>query len=220
MWRLLVEPKCRLGVSLMAAALTFLVMSCCTPMETRIVLAWNVGVLLQLGLLGTMMWRADPQETRRRAQAQEASHVVILLATVITVGGALVAITYGLTQAAGMSRALLAFHTGQSITGVFLAWLWLHTSYVLYYAKIYYNEISYGAARAFQKGLAFPGDSDLVNYWDFMYYSFTIAMCYATSDVTVTSPAMRRLTIVHAIISFIFVLVILGLLVNILANVM
>ena len=73
---------------------------------------------------------------------------------------------------------------------------------------------------AFQKGLAFPGDSDLMNYGDFVYYSFTIAMCYQTSDVTVTSPAMRRLTIVHAIVSFIFVLVILGLLVNILANVM
>jgi uncharacterized membrane protein len=45
-------------------------------------------------------------------------------------------------------------------------------------------------------------------------------MCYATSDVNVTSPAMRRLTIVHAMLSCIFVLVILGLLVNILANVM
>src|SRR5215831_11071944 len=116
MWRLLVEPKCRLGVSLMAAALTFLVMSCCTPMITRIVLAWNVGVLLHLGLLGTLMWRSDPQETFRRAQAQEASNVIILLMTVSTVVGALVAITYGLVKTDDMSGALLAFHTGQSIT--------------------------------------------------------------------------------------------------------
>jgi uncharacterized membrane protein len=139
---------------------------------------------------------------------------------VLTVGGALVAITYGLAQAHDMSRALLDLHTVYSIAGVLLAWLLLHTIYALHYARLYYDETDEGTAGAFRKGLAFPGDSDLVDYGDFVYYSFTIAMCYQTSDVTVTSPAMRRLTIVHAIVSFIFVLVILGLLVNILANVM
>jgi uncharacterized membrane protein len=44
-------------------------------------------------------------------------------------------------------------------------------------------------------------------------------MCYQTSDVTVTSPAMRRLTIFHATVSFIFVLLILGVLINIIGNV-
>ena len=165
------------------------------------------------------MWRADPQETFRRAQGQEPSNVVILLATVLTVAGALVAITYGLAQAHDMSGAL-ALHTVDSIAGVLLAWLFLHTIYALHYARLYYDETDEGTAGAFRKGLAFPGDSDVVDYGDFVYYSFTIAMCYQTSDVTVTSPAMRRLTIVHAIVSFIFVLVILGLLVNILANVM
>ena len=58
----------------------------------------------------------------------------------------------------------------------------------------------------------------MVDYWDFMYYSFTIAMCYQTSDVSVTSPVMRRLTLVHSIVSFFFVLVGLGLMVNIISN--
>ena len=51
-----------------------------------------------------------------------------------------------------------------------------------------------------------------------MYYSFTIAMCYQTSDVLVISPAMRLLTLVHSIVSFFFVLVGLGLMVNIISN--
>jgi len=53
-----------------------------------------------------------------------------------------------------------------------------------------------------------------VDYRDFVYYSFTIAMCYQTSDVTVTSPYMRRMTIFHAIVSYFFALAILGLLLN------
>ena len=47
-----------------------------------------------------------------------------------------------------------------------------------------------------------------------MYYSFTIAMCYQTSDVTVTGSLMRRMTLLHAIVSFAFVLIILGYTVN------
>ena len=52
-----------------------------------------------------------------------------------------------------------------------------------------------------------------------MYYSFTIAMCYQTSDVTVTSTRIRRVTLVHAIFSFLFVTAIIGFVVNVISNV-
>jgi uncharacterized membrane protein len=218
MWRL-VEPRFRVMVSLLAAALTFLSMSSFAHMGTRIVVAWNVGVMVLLGLIATMMWRSDPKETLRRAQKDEPSNVVILLVTIVTAVAGLVAISYALAKTDGMSRYLLVFHTCLSIVGVFFAWLLIHTLYSLHYAKIYYDETEDGEEGAFKKGLAFPGGTDIVDYWDFVYYSFTIAMCYQTSDVAVTSPAMRRLTIFHAIVSFLFVLVILGLLVNIISNV-
>ena len=51
-----------------------------------------------------------------------------------------------------------------------------------------------------------------------MYYSFTIAMCFATSDVAITTTAMRRVTLLHAIFSFFFVAAIIGFVVNILSS--
>jgi uncharacterized membrane protein len=39
-------------------------------------------------------------------------------------------------------------------------------------------------------------------------------MCFETSDVTVTSPNMRRLTIFHAIVAYLFAMAILGLLLD------
>jgi uncharacterized membrane protein len=54
----------------------------------------------------------------------------------------------------------------------------------------------------------------VVDYWDFVYYSFTIAMCFQTADVVIISPDMRRLTTFHAIISYVFALAILGLLLD------
>jgi uncharacterized membrane protein len=50
-----------------------------------------------------------------------------------------------------------------------------------------------------------------------MYYSFTIAMCFQTSDVSVTGPAIRRLTLMHAVYSFFFVAAIIGFVINVLS---
>ena len=43
-------------------------------------------------------------------------------------------------------------------------------------------------------------------------------MCFQTSDVTVVSRSMRRVTLFHAVLSFLYVTAILGLVINILSN--
>jgi uncharacterized membrane protein len=51
-----------------------------------------------------------------------------------------------------------------------------------------------------------------------MYYSRAIAMCFQTSDVSISGTAIRRLTLIHAIYSFFFVAVIFGFVINVLSN--
>jgi uncharacterized membrane protein len=181
---------------------------------SRIVLAWDAGVTVLLMLLAVMMWRTELHETLRRARKEETSSILILLVTILTAAGALVDIGYGLPESKTLSLNLRIFAISQSVIGVFLAWLLLHVMYSLHYAKLYYGEIDDNDANAFRKGFAFPGNKDMVDYWDFVYYSFTIAMCFQTSDVTIISPYMRRLTIFHAIVSYLFALAILGLLLD------
>ena len=164
--------------------------------------------------LAVMMWRTELHETLRRARKEETSSILILLVTILTAAGALVDIGYGLPESKTLSRNLRIFAISQSVIGIFLAWLLLHVMYSLHYAKLYYGEIDDNDANAFRKGFAFPGNKDMVDYWDFVYYSFTIAMCFQTSDVTVISPYMRRMTIFHAIVSYLFALAILGLLLD------
>jgi uncharacterized membrane protein len=72
-------------------------------------------------------------------------------------------------------------------------------------------------AEPYDQGMAYP-KRKMPDYWDFMYYSFTIAMCYQTSGVTITTTAVRRVTLLHAIFSFFFVVAIIGLVVNILSD--
>jgi uncharacterized membrane protein len=159
-----------------------------------------------------MMWRSDPQQTLRRARKEETSNILILFMTVLTAAGAFLVIAYGLPKAKSLSLIPRVFDICESVAGVFLAWFLIHIMYSLHYAKLYYGHTGDAGGNGFRKGLGFSGNKDVVDYWDFVYYSFTIAMCFQTSDVTVTSPYMRRLTIFHAIISYFFALAILGLL--------
>ena len=63
-------------------------------------------------------------------------------------------------------------------------------------------------------GLIFPGDRP-PDYFDFAYFSFVVGMTCQVSDVQITSRRMRRLTLVHSILSFGFNTIILALLINI-----
>jgi uncharacterized membrane protein len=209
------QPGYRLVTSLVITILIFMLSKSWLPSTgSRIVLAWDTGVAILLTLLAVMMWRTEPHETLKRARKEETSSILILLVTILAVAGALVDIGYGLPESKIMSRNLRIFAISQSVIGVFLAWLLLHIMYSLHYAKLYYGEVDDNDANAFRKGFVFPGNKDVVDYWDFVYYSFTIAMCFQTSDVTITSPYMRRLTIFHATVAYLFAMAILGLLLD------
>ena len=56
------------------------------------------------------------------------------------------------------------------------------------------------------------------DYFGFLYYAFVVGMTSQVSDVQVTSREMRRLTLVHAVLSFGFNMLILGLSINLVAG--
>jgi uncharacterized membrane protein len=53
---------------------------------------------------------------------------------------------------------------------------------------------------------------------DFAYFSFVIGMTCQVSDVQISSPQMRRLALMHGLISFMFNTAILAVFVNIVAG--
>ena len=105
-----------------------------------------------------------------------------------------------------------------SLLAVILSWSLSHIYFGLYYMQLYYDDHIVDGKRTYHLGLEFP-ERPTADFWDFMYYSFTIAMCYQTSDATVTSTRIRRVTLVHAIFSFLFVSAIIGFVVNVISNV-
>lgn len=213
----LINPRIRLILSVLVGLLAYLILPRGTKAEIRLLLAWDIGVLFLLGVILMMMKKADAEHTMHRAQIQEPSNMGTLTLTVLISVASMVAVAFMLNDGAHWKEEPANFHLGLCTVAIFAAWFLLHTFFALHYARLYYDELDDGSTNGYKGGLEFPG-GQLADYWDFMYYSFTIAMCYQTSDVSVSNAPMRRLTLIHSILSFIFVALIIGLVVNVVSN--
>ena len=100
---------------------------------------------------------------------------------------------------------------------VLASWLLIHTVFTLHYAHVFYRSKQEADVEGLGGGLIFPG-GDKPEYEDFAYFSFVVGMTCQVSDVNVTSCSMRRLTLLHGLLSFVFNTAILALTINILAG--
>lgn len=183
------------------------------PALTRSLIGWNVGVWLYLGLALQMMWRSDHLHLQRQARARADGMAAMLLLAVAGAAASLGAIALELSQVqhgpdAPQSWAYLLL----AITTVAGSWLLLPFEFALAYASLYHS------GDESPHGLEFPGDEPQRDYVDFVYFAVTLAATSQTSDVAVSSRPMRRLVLLHAMLSFVFNTVVLALTVNILAG--
>jgi len=189
------------------------------PFETglRIGLAYDLAVSTFLATQAYRINRITAQDIQDYYQDREPSSRFIVMVAVVFSGLSLVGVGFMVDIAKNWSPLHAKIHTALSLLAIVLSWILLHVFYAFFYAHLYYDVDEGAPELTLRKGLIFPNDEP-PDYWDFLYYSFTIAMCFQTSDVTVISRSMRRITIVHAIVSFLYVTAVLGLVINILSN--
>jgi uncharacterized membrane protein len=102
-----------------------------------------------------------------------------------------------------------------SLATVALGWFTIHTMTALHYAHLYWRPE--GDAKTKDKrhgGLEFPGGTEPGAY-DFLYFAFVTGMTAQTSDVAITSTAMRKFNLIHGIVSFFFNTVLVAAAVNV-----
>ncbi|NCI50827.1 DUF1345 domain-containing protein [Sediminibacterium roseum] len=87
-----------------------------------------------------------------------------------------------------------------SITGMLLSWVLVHTIFTFHYAHEYYDSDGDEKTKI-AGGLEFPG-SEKPDYVDFAYFSFVIGCTFQVSDVEISSRKIRRIVLLHGLISF------------------
>lgn len=103
-----------------------------------------------------------------------------------------------------------------AIIGMISSWILVHTIFTFRYAHIFYgtDEKDFGKPAT---GLDFPGKEE-PDYLDFAYFSFVLGMTFQVSDISITSKKLRKIALLHSLISFSFNTVVVALTINVVAG--
>jgi uncharacterized membrane protein len=187
------------------------------PRATRIILGLDVFLVLFVVLSYVMMSATTADQCVTMAnQKQAIRHTGVIASIVATLVG-VAAIGVMLQSQRDEAHWLRILHLGGSLVALLFGWIAAQMTFAIQYMRIYYRNLDTTGSTRAAPGLDFPGQT-APDLWDFMYYSFTIAMCFQTSDVSISGTAIRRLTLMHAIYSFLFIATIIGFVVNVLSN--
>lgn len=204
------HPRLSVAVALGLAA-GFLLPSDWLPM-TRVLAGWNVAVWLYLIQMAVILKSSNRDEVREIAEREDGSAVLVLTILSIAASLSLVAIVVELAAAKGLSGNVKIWHYLLTATTVLGSWLLVGVTYTFHYARIFYRSSIKRRALAFPEGQLNP------TYWDFLYFSFTIAVAAQTSDVTIQSTLMRKAALAQSLLSFLFNAAIIGMSINIAAG--
>jgi len=178
-------------------------------LEVRLLAAWLAGALTYLVIVWWGVGRLDPAQTQLRASSLDpgsaALYALVVVTSWVSLGGVLL-VTNAVGTLAGLARW---GRIGLALGALAATWLLLQTVFALRYARRYYRDDT--------RGLEFPGQA-APDYLDFAYFSAVIGMTSQTADVGVAQPGMRRLVLLHGLVSFGFNLLVLALTINLVAS--
>ncbi len=196
-WSLLVGSAAGLGAGLALAWAPAALVGWSAAAATFLVWVW-----------ATVIGR-DGNDTRRLATREDSS---VALADIVIVAAAIAclgAVALTLLDAARSHGAAKAGLISVAVVSVLLSWAALHTVFTLRYARLYYA--------APEGGVDF-NEHDRPSYADFAYMAFTIGMTFQVSDTDLTSKAVRRGALHHALLSYLFGAVIVALMINVVSG--
>ena len=192
------------GLIVAGALLPFL------PSGLALVVGWEVDAAIVLLTSWPVILQANsaraPLLAAREDETETSARALLVAAALASLLGA----GYALHLADDNSGAARGALIGVAVLTVVLSWILINTVYTLRYADQHY--------RSQHGGIAFGGRDERPGYRDFAYVAFTIGMTYQVSDTTMRDPVIRRTVLAHAVLSYVFGVVIVAGSVNLISG--
>lgn len=204
----------RLFIAAAAGVLASLALPSSLGVLTRTLIGWNVAAWGYVMLMAWMMTRADRAKVRAMAEREDEGAILVLVVISIAATASLAAI---------ILEVIAKKHSGGGFSGyqyliiastVVGSWLLVGMVFSAHYARMFYT------APPECRPLKFPDGEQNPEYWDFLYFAFTIAAAAQTSDVLVMSRSMRKVVVSQSVLGYAFNAAILGFSINVIAGVM
>ena len=178
------------------------------PWQVATLLAWDATALLFCVWVWLAVHGVDAETTQhiatREDSSRAAAEVILIAASLASLLGVGLTLLKASTEI-GTTQAMI---TAVAVLTVAFSWLAVHTIFTLRYAHLYYREGG---------GIDFH-DNDRPDYRDFAYVAFTLGMTYQVSDTNITSKAIRKAALRHALLSYVFGITVIAMTINVVAS--
>ncbi|MET0145742.1 MAG: DUF1345 domain-containing protein [Ilumatobacteraceae bacterium] len=203
-------PRARRGTAIGATGLAaFSVVLWVGAPDQALLVGWDVAAVLFIAVWWQLILSADSDETRELATVEDETRPV---ATFFVVGAAvasLVAVAITLHAAGSQHGFEETASVVSALVTVVLSWAVVNTVFTLRYADEHYRA---------HAGVDFGDGPEHPDYRDFAYLAFTVGMCYQVSDTQLRDKTIRRTVLLHAVLSYMFGVIIVAATINLVAG--
>jgi len=156
---------------------------------------WDAaGIFFVASILFSVL-RFNAADTRSHAIAEDPGRgpasALLVLASIASIFGVIILI-FQATNAEGLLKLI---YVAVALASVVVSWLVVHTTFLLSYARQYYQDP--------EGGIEF-NSKEKPKYSDFAYVAFTVGMTFQVSDTAIATPRLRALVLRQALLSYIF----------------
>jgi uncharacterized membrane protein len=177
--------------------------------QAAVLAGWDIAVATTIGWIWLALYHLSATETEQYANREDPSRRLSELIVLSAGVAVLAAVGLLLIRAGNATGGTKAYLIGLGVLSVTLSWSLVHTVFTLRYARAFYSPPA--------GGIDF-NESDPPTYLDFAYLAVTIGMTFQVSDTNLTSKPIRRIALIHALLSYLFGAVIVALVINVVSS--
>ena len=203
------DARSRLALCVILGVVAFVPTLLLSQWQVAVLVGWDTTALAFLAVAWVKTHNKDSAATKAHALTEDNSRVA---ADAILVGASvasLVGVGFALIQAATLQGGLKTVLATVAVASVVLSWASVHAVFTLRYAHLFYTS---GGGIDFHAGRYLP------TYGDFLYVALTVGMTFQVSDTDLTSKEIRRAAIRHAMLSYLFGVVVVAITINVVAS--
>jgi uncharacterized membrane protein len=208
------HPVQRIALALLFAFIIYFVIPKDISNLIKWMLLWDVFSLSFLILCWIVLAKRPVPEIRKMAKQDDGSALFVFVLILITSFVSMLTVLL-LVRSQDNNSSIL--YLPVSIAGILFSWIMVHSIYTFHYAHMYYDDDKKNPGKD-AYGLEFPEDDPRPNYIDFAYFSFTIGCTFQVSDVEISSPKIRRVVLLHGLLSFALNTFVIALTINLIAG--
>ncbi len=199
----------RVGCAASLGVIVGVVASAFTSWQASMLIGWDVGALFLLLWIWVAVLALDATGSRSHAVREDMSIRLSELMILVSGVALLAAVALVLVRAGNATGGTKAWLITLGVVSVALTWALVHTVFTLHYARIYYRRPA--------GGIDF-NEEDPPTYLDFAYLALTIGMTFQVSDTNLTNKSIRRIALIHALLSYLYGAVIIALVINVVSS--